>query len=244
VEVCRRWRSCNLWRRRLCTTTQSLIDLKTDRPVTIPTARGQTWQGRDSCSGLNQLVRSWESLACLQLCGESPVRRWWKPCSYRLAAQWRISWCQGAPPCSAGVCWVVGHLRCLTTLNTFCASSSGCCLGDRLSKHFRKCRNREGHVNLSVFLPVFPWNKIFCVSLEQKMFFIWKQHFFLFSTVQSLCYFLHVFSFPTSLRWAASHCTSTSVNSGCTKFFCYPQLVFLAYLLQWLFGYNFTVTET
>jgi len=46
VEVCRRWRSYNL--RRLRATTQSLIDLETDRPVTIPTARGQTWQGRDS----------------------------------------------------------------------------------------------------------------------------------------------------------------------------------------------------
>jgi len=39
VEVCRRWRSCKL--RRLRTTTQSLIDLETDRPVTIPTARGR-----------------------------------------------------------------------------------------------------------------------------------------------------------------------------------------------------------
>ena len=71
MEVSRRWRSCNL--RRLRTTTQSLIDLETDRPVTIPTARGQTWQDRDSCSGLTQLVRSLESLACLQLCSESPV---------------------------------------------------------------------------------------------------------------------------------------------------------------------------
>ena len=41
VEVCRRWRSCIL--RILRTTTQSLIVLETDRPVTIPTARGQTW---------------------------------------------------------------------------------------------------------------------------------------------------------------------------------------------------------
>jgi len=64
VEVCRRWRSCIL--RHLRTTTQSLIVLETDRPVTIPTARGQTWQDRDSCSGLTQLVRSWESLAYLQ----------------------------------------------------------------------------------------------------------------------------------------------------------------------------------
>jgi len=35
-----------------------MIDLETDRPVTIPTARGQMWQGRDSSSGLTQLVRS------------------------------------------------------------------------------------------------------------------------------------------------------------------------------------------
>jgi len=50
-------RSCIV--RRPHTTTQSLIVLETDRPVTIPTARGQTWQCRDSCSGLTQLVRSW-----------------------------------------------------------------------------------------------------------------------------------------------------------------------------------------
>ena len=57
VEVCRRWRSCFL--RRLHTTTQYLIVLESDWPVTIPTARGQTWQDRDSSSGLTQLVRSW-----------------------------------------------------------------------------------------------------------------------------------------------------------------------------------------
>jgi len=61
--------------RRLRTTTQSLTVLETDRPVTIPTAHGQTWQGRDSCSGLTQLVTSWKSLACLRLCSGSPVRR-------------------------------------------------------------------------------------------------------------------------------------------------------------------------
>jgi len=44
----------------------------TDQPVTIPTARGQTWQDHDSWSGLTQLVKSWESLACLQLCSGSP----------------------------------------------------------------------------------------------------------------------------------------------------------------------------
>ena len=80
VEVCRRWWSCIL--RRLLTTTQSLIVLETDWPVTVPTARGQTWQGHGSCSGLTQLERSWESLACLQLCSGSPVGQWWKPCSY------------------------------------------------------------------------------------------------------------------------------------------------------------------
>ena len=55
-------------------------------PVTILTAREQTWQGRASSSWLAQLVRSWESLACLQLCSGSPVGRWWMPCSYRLAS--------------------------------------------------------------------------------------------------------------------------------------------------------------
>ena len=41
VEVCKHWWSYML--RRLRTTTQSLIVLETDRPVTIPTARGQMW---------------------------------------------------------------------------------------------------------------------------------------------------------------------------------------------------------
>jgi len=109
VEVCRRWWSYNL--RRLRTTTLSLIVLETGRPTTIPSACGQTCQGRDSCSGLTQLVRSWKSLACLQLCSGSPVGRWWKPCSYRLAAQWQRSCFQWGPRCSAGVCWVVGRLR-------------------------------------------------------------------------------------------------------------------------------------
>ena len=53
---------------RLRTNTQPLIAQETDSPLTIPTTRGQRWQVRASCSGLTQLVRSWESLACLQLC--------------------------------------------------------------------------------------------------------------------------------------------------------------------------------
>jgi len=90
VEVCRCWRSCILWHLR--TTAQlRLIVLETDQTVTILTARGQTWQGRDSCSGLTQLVRNWESLAYLQLCSGSSAGRWWKLCSYRLAAQWQRS---------------------------------------------------------------------------------------------------------------------------------------------------------
>jgi len=79
--------------------------------VAIPTARGQTSQGHDSFSGLTQLVKSWESLACLQLCSGSPVGWRWKPCSYRLAAQWWRSCLQWTSRCSAGVCWVMGHLR-------------------------------------------------------------------------------------------------------------------------------------
>ena len=56
-------------------------------------------------------MRSWESLACLQLCSGSPVGQWWKPCSCNLAAQWRRTCLQYAPRCSAGVCWVLCHLR-------------------------------------------------------------------------------------------------------------------------------------
>ena len=89
VDVCRRWRSCIL--QCLCTTTQSVIVLETDRPMTVPNARGQTCQGCDSCLRLTQPVRSWESLAYLQLCSGSPAGWWWKPCSYRLAAQWQRS---------------------------------------------------------------------------------------------------------------------------------------------------------
>jgi len=44
-----------------------LIALETDRPMSIPTAREQTWQGHCSCSVLTQLVQSWESLACQKL---------------------------------------------------------------------------------------------------------------------------------------------------------------------------------
>ena len=52
--------------------TKSLIVLETDQPVSIPTPCEQSWQGHDSCSGLTQLVRSCESLACLQLRNGSP----------------------------------------------------------------------------------------------------------------------------------------------------------------------------
>jgi len=90
VEVCRRKWSYIL--RRLRTTTQSLIALETDRPVTIPNARGQTWLGRDACSGLTQPEKIRESLTCIHLCSGSPAGRWWMPCSYRLvAAQWQRS---------------------------------------------------------------------------------------------------------------------------------------------------------
>jgi len=58
---------------RLRATTQSLIVLETDHPVTIPTTYGQMWQDHDSGSGLTQLVKSRESLACLQSCNGSPV---------------------------------------------------------------------------------------------------------------------------------------------------------------------------
>jgi len=37
--------------------------------------------------------------------------------------------------------------------NTSSTGSSGCSQVDRFSKHFEKCRNREGHVKASVFLP-------------------------------------------------------------------------------------------
>ena len=40
------------------------------------------------------------------------------------------------------------------TLNTSRMSSSGCSRDDRFGKHFRKCRNGEGHVKASVILPI------------------------------------------------------------------------------------------
>jgi len=36
------------------------------------------------------------------------------------------------------------------TPNTSSAGGSGCTCGDRFGKHFKKCRNREGHVKASV----------------------------------------------------------------------------------------------
>jgi len=36
--------------------------------------------------------------------------------------------------------------------NTSSTGSSGCSQVDRFTKHFEKCRNREGHVKASVFL--------------------------------------------------------------------------------------------
>jgi len=38
-------------------------------------------------------------------------------------------------------------------MNTSSASSSGCSHGDRFDEHFKKCRNREGHVKVCVLLP-------------------------------------------------------------------------------------------
>ena len=38
------------------------------------------------------------------------------------------------------------------TSNTSSAGSSGCSRGDRFGKHFKKCRNREGHMKASVLL--------------------------------------------------------------------------------------------
>jgi len=74
----RLWPTINFLMWKWTTTLQRLGSpgLETDRPVTIPTARGQTWQGRVSCSGLTQIVKSWESPAYVQLCNGSAVGRW------------------------------------------------------------------------------------------------------------------------------------------------------------------------
>ena len=93
--------------------TQSLIVLETDQVtilVILPTARGQTWQGHDSCSTLlTQLMKSWESLAYLQLCSGSPAGRWWKPCSYKLAARWQRSCLMSAVSPSVFSWSMLGH---------------------------------------------------------------------------------------------------------------------------------------
>ena len=52
--------------RRLRTNTQSLMLWKLIEQCPFKTAREQTWQGRASCSGLTQLVESWELLAHLR----------------------------------------------------------------------------------------------------------------------------------------------------------------------------------
>jgi len=96
--------SCNVYAQ-----PHTVFDCSGDRSTGDHSNRSWTnvWQGRDSCSGLTQLVKSWESLACQQLCSESPVGRWWNPCSYRLGAEWQRSCLQEALQCSAGVGWVV-----------------------------------------------------------------------------------------------------------------------------------------
>ena len=115
------------------------------------------WQGRSSCSGLTQLVKSWESLAYLQLCSGSPVGRWWRPCSYRLAAHWLVCgkplgvqleyvgpWVFGS--ISAAAPWE-GRFMTHSMPSTSSAGSSGCSHVDRFGSHFKQCRTgdpREG----------------------------------------------------------------------------------------------------
>jgi len=111
---------------RLRTTIQSLLLRRLIDQWPFQPLVDKHLQSCASWSGLTQLVRIWESLACLHLCSGSPVGRWWKPCSCNLATQWSGSCFQWAPRCSAGVCCVVGHL-----LQHFCC----CALRRALNDH-------------------------------------------------------------------------------------------------------------
>ena len=58
------------------------------------TREGQVWVCADVLAvsfGLTTVQVCWMLPRSLQLCNGSPAGRWWKPCSYRLAAQWRRS---------------------------------------------------------------------------------------------------------------------------------------------------------
>jgi len=68
--------------------------------------------------------------------------------------------------------------------------------------------------------------------LGTKMTFIWKQHFFRFSTVQYLGYFCTFFAFlPAFCGWRLFYQPSvgtwTSLNLACTKSFCKSKFVSL-----------------
>jgi len=136
AEVCKRYWSyisqC------LRTTIQSLIILETDRPVTIPAAHGQTFQGRGICSGLTHLVKRWESLdECLVLIG------------YLLNDRDLVS----SDPVSVQLeyvgSWVFGNIsdtapwegRVMThpMSNTSSAGSSGCSHKDMFSRDCSEC---------------------------------------------------------------------------------------------------------
>jgi len=90
----------------------------------------------------------------------------YEPCGFRYvsAIQTRscLQWAPGIQPECVGSWVIFGRIsaaapwewRIMThpTTNTSSAGSSGCSRGDRFGKHFKKCRNREGHVKASVLL--------------------------------------------------------------------------------------------
>jgi len=54
--------------------------------------------------------------------------------------------------------------------NTSSTGSSGCSQVDRFSKHFEKCRNREGHLKASVFLLVYIKICLWLCFVDQTLF--------------------------------------------------------------------------
>ena len=160
VEVCWRWWSCIL--RRLRTTivleTTTASDCSGDWSTSDHSNR--SWTNVAKPWFLFRIDPASETLAITSLAAVVKwfsVGRWWKPCSYSLATQWRRSCLFSVSPSvfswsmvgrsSSSAAFLLPWDRCYMInpthpmLNTSSASSIGCSRDDRLGKHLKKCRN-------------------------------------------------------------------------------------------------------
>ena len=207
VEVCRHRWSCIL-QRPTSTHNYPVSDWSGDWSTSDHSNRSwTTWQGCGSCSGLTQLVRIWESLACLQLCSGSPVAGITKAlflyvsCSMTeilFSASLSVFGLRmlGRGSSAAFFAAVPWEGCCLThpTLNTSSTGSNACSRGDRFGKHFRKCRNREGHVKAPVLLPKV-WRQMVLHSSESNFMEKTDSQFVCLSQLVFWFIFILVFNF-------------------------------------------------